>query len=81
MWKEIKMYFWCKKHGLNYINWGLIERKIFLKRAFKENFLMPVKMVAVPGLTITAIINPGSDTLPFRLLFAISLCTCLIILS
>ena len=56
MWEEIKYYFWHKKHGLNYINWGLIERKIFLKRAFKENFLMPVKMVAIPGLTIIAII-------------------------
>ena len=54
--KEKKSYFWHKKHGLNYINWCLIERKIFLKRAFKENFLMPVKMVAIPGLTITAFI-------------------------
>ena len=56
MWEEIKRYFWCKKHGLNYINWGLRERKIFFKRAFNENFLMPVKMVAILGLTITAII-------------------------
>ena len=56
MWNEIKRYFWCKKHGLNYINWSLIERKIFFKRAFNENFLMPVKMVAIPGLIVTAII-------------------------
>lgn len=56
MWYEIKRYFWCKKHGLNYINWGLIERKAALKFYFKENFLKPFKMVAIPGLTITAII-------------------------
>ena len=54
MWEEIKRYFWCKKHGLNYINWGLREHKIFFKRAFNENFLMPVKMVAIPGLIVTA---------------------------
>ena len=56
MWNEIKRYFWCKKHGLNYINWGLRERKIFFKRAFNENFLMPVKMVAIPVLIVTAMI-------------------------
>ena len=56
MWEEIKRYFWCKKHGLNYINWGLIERKAAFKFYFKENFIKPIKMVAIPSLTITAII-------------------------
>ncbi len=56
MWEEIKRYFWCKKHGLNYINWGLIERKLAFKKYFKENFLRPLLMVAVPGLILTAII-------------------------
>ena len=56
MWYEIKYYFWHKKHGLNYINWGLIERKAALKFYFKEYFLKPLIMVSVPGLIVTAII-------------------------
>lgn len=56
MWYEIKRYFWCKKHGLNYINWGLIECKAALKFYFKENFIKPLIMVSVPGLIVTAII-------------------------
>ena len=56
MWEEIKRYFWHKKHGLIYINWGLIERKAAFKFYFKENFIKPIKMVAIPGLAITAII-------------------------
>ena len=56
MWNEIKRYFWHKKHGLNYINWGLSERMDSLKLDFKEYFLKPLKMVGVPGLIVTAII-------------------------
>lgn len=56
MWYEIKRYFWCKKHGLNYINWGLSERMDSLKVDFKEYFLKPFIMVSVPGLIVTAII-------------------------
>ena len=56
MWEEIKRYFWCKKHGLNYINWDLIVFKKTFKYYFKENFLNPLLMVAVPSLILTAII-------------------------
>ena len=49
-------YIYIGQHGTNNINDDYMGSGRALKRAFKENFLMPVKMVAIPGLTITAII-------------------------